>query len=313
MDTEQGKSQQIVLGMPAKMYHALERVSSSKLRMLRESVRKYHAVHIAKTMPSKASDAMRLGTLLHDMLLLPANEWLHRWELEPQCDRRSAAGKAEWAALAEKCRLSDSEPFSQEMGEKALDMAESIRGTPPGEMLFKAPDRNKTERVIVWPQPSFDAEGVPVLVDCKAMLDMTIEAPEQIEQYGSAPVDLIVDLKTTSGGVDPRNWSYTVSKYGYHMQAAWYCDAHHAATGRAAQFLFVAVNTSPPYEVGFHQLPPVALNEGRLLNEQMLLEYVRRMHTDDWLPLHSRQIVATDLPKSAYYTKDDWSLTDVEQ
>lgn len=72
----------------------------------------------------------------------------------------------------------------------------------------------------------------------------------------------IFDIKTTSGSAGP-DFSREVTKYNYALQAAFYLECLRADGETANNFVFVAVESKPPYAVGVHVLSPDYLAWGR--------------------------------------------------
>lgn len=62
------------------------------------------------------------------------------------------------------------------------------------------------------------------------------------------------DLKTARDA-SPRGFNRAVGAHGYHVQQAWYDDAHKAETGQAlTSFKFIVVESAPPHLVGVYEL-----------------------------------------------------------
>lgn len=62
------------------------------------------------------------------------------------------------------------------------------------------------------------------------------------------------DLKTTRDA-SPRAFNRSIGNLGYHIQSAWYDDAHRAETGRPLQsFEFIVIESAPPHLVGVYRL-----------------------------------------------------------
>jgi len=82
-----------------------------------------------------------------------------------------------------------------------------------------------------------------------------------------------IDLKTTGDGTD---WSFGSSlyKYNYFLQAAWYIDTLAMAGKDIETFIFITVETKPPYMVRVRELNQTAIMVGRGKYEGMLNEYV---------------------------------------
>jgi len=92
---------------------------------------------------------------------------------------------------------------------------------------------------------------------------------------------IVVDLKS-SRAPRPRDWPREVAKWGYHRQAAFYCDAVEALGYDVDCFRFVTVDNEPPYECLVYELPPEDVEQGRSENARLLDELASRLRNDDW-------------------------------
>jgi len=106
----------------------------------------------------------------------------------------------------------------------------------------------------------------------------------------------IVDYKTTTaGGADPERFAKAAVDFGYHMQAAWYCDGAAALGLGALPFVFVVQEKEPPYLVSVVQLDDEALRIGRELNALALSIYAECESAGEW-PGYPEEVVTVALP-----------------
>lgn len=89
------------------------------------------------------------------------------------------------------------------------------------------------------------------------------------------------DLKTTISA-DPQDFSRSVAKFGYNMQAAWYLAGLAAHGIDDARFLFVCVEKTPPYPVAVIELDAEAIAQGRIDMRRAIDLYKRCLDTDTW-------------------------------
>lgn len=122
--------------------------------------------------------------------------------------------------------------------------------------------------------------------------------PDWLTTLNDLPV--CVDLKTTVSA-DPDEFVRSVTKFRYHMQAAWYLDGLCANGIGDARFLFVAVEKTAPYLVSVIELDAAALAEGRRLNRQAVDLYAHCVEHDQW-PGYGDGIHTISLPS--------WALRD---
>jgi exodeoxyribonuclease VIII len=93
---------------------------------------------------------------------------------------------------------------------------------------------------------------------------------------------IAADLKTTTDA-SPRAFLRHIVDYGYHVQEAWYRDAHRYETGSELDsFKFVAVETSGPYQVAVHELDILFQRIGTELAKRARDTYAECMSTGLW-------------------------------
>jgi hypothetical protein len=92
---------------------------------------------------------------------------------------------------------------------------------------------------------------------------------------------VIPDIKTTeSASLD--NFERNISRYRWHVQAAYYIDNCKLAGIDKATFFFVCVEKTPPYAVRCLQLVNEAVNIGRALYKRDLQIYRNCMESGQW-------------------------------
>jgi len=198
----------------------------------------------------KETPAMWIGTLVHLAVLEP-DEWARyvpAWT-PPKVDRRTVEGKA--AAERFAVELAAREAACAKAGQIMID-AEEIETVNacanavleyeavPGVTLRKWLASADRELSIFWT----NAAGI----ECKARLDA----------YSGG---VILDVKTTRDA-SGRKFAYSVSDYGYHVQAAHYSDAAEAAGLTVSGFVFAAVEAAPPTIAAMWRLPPAVMARG---------------------------------------------------
>jgi exodeoxyribonuclease VIII len=109
---------------------------------------------------------------------------------------------------------------------------------------------------------------------------------------------VIVDLKTTRDA-SPDGFAKSVAQYRYHVQAAFYSDGYRAAFGEAPRgFVFIAVETEPPYLVAVYVASETMAQRGRIEYQTDLDTFRRCQDADTW-PGYSDAPLTIDLPKWA--------------
>src|SRR5690606_16617947 len=90
-----------------------------------EGLRSYYDRYVACTIPkSEPTSAMDLGTLLHAMVLEPTRI---PFAAAPECDRRTNAGKAAWAAFEADCIAAGKRAIKSDAWQCAETMLSALR------------------------------------------------------------------------------------------------------------------------------------------------------------------------------------------
>ena len=155
-------------------------------------------------------------------------------------------------------------------------MREALATHPVAGPLFERTDR-ECEASLYWQDPTTG-------VACRARPD-----------WWSKNHSLIVDLKTTSRSAAPAEFGRTAAQLGYHLQAAWYCEAARAITGVDPAFVHVVQETAPPYLVSVIQLDAEALQVGAEQAEHARHLYAECMTSGQW-PGYPATVHSAHLP-----------------
>lgn len=250
-------------------YHAMEGVSKSGLDQFAKSPAHYIS---ALQTPRAETQAMRIGSLFHSLILEPETI---RIVPAPACDRRTKAGKAEYAEF---CAVNEgAEVVSADEWEMLSGMACSIKDHPAANALLGG--NGRAENSLFW-------KDVDTGVLCKCR-------PDFYRADG-----IVVDLKTTEDA-SPRAFMCSIAKYRYHVQSAFYSDGLTTALFPVKGFVFVAVEKKPPYAVAVYQLDNQAVEAGRVLYKDELLKMAVCMVDNNW-PAYSTRIETLSLP--------DWAV-----
>lgn len=78
-----------------------------------------------------------------------------------------------------------------------------------------------------------------------------------IEELG-----IVVDVKTTQDA-SPDGFIRSVANFSYHIQDAFYTDVLRSQGKKVNKFLFVAIESKPPFMIGMYELDDVAKDFGR--------------------------------------------------
>lgn len=226
-------------------YFAHEGVSQSQLRDLARSPLHYYAKHIAKTVPSETTAAMRFGSAVHMAVLEPhlfattycTKDW----------DARTKAGKAQSDAVEAAGFI----VLPLDEANAIADIVVALREHPLASRILSA--RTHTEEPIMW------ADGLTGVV-CKAKPDACVELGGRRS---------LVDLKTATDA-DPESFSRSIATYGYALQGAHYLNGWRAAMGDVDSFTFIVVEKSAPYAVAVYELDAEAIEVGAAKRARLL-------------------------------------------
>jgi exodeoxyribonuclease VIII len=188
-------------------------------------------------------------------------------------DRRTSAGKADWAAF--ELEAEGREIITNEEGAKLAAIRDAVRSHPAAaKALAGSP---VIEQSIFWDEDS---------ISCRCR-------PDCVTEKG-----VIVDLKTTRDA-SPDGFARSVAQYRYHVQAAFYSDGYKAAFGEAPRgFVFIAVETEPPYLVAVYVASETMTSRGRIEYQTDLDTFRECLASDCW-PGYSSSPLTLDLPKWA--------------
>ena len=213
--------------LPASVYHEVDALSSTFVKdMAAKSA--LHAQH--RREHGETNEAMRLGTALHTRVLMPG---LYAAEIAvaPKVDRRSADGKAAYAAFQES--VSDRIVISEGDHIAVLGMELAIRESHAAQlMLGMARER----------EVSIFSEDAETGVQLKARLDAY--DPES---------GWVVDIKTcqtASAGA----FRSALSNSGWAIQAAFYRRVMVLAGLKFTGFVFICVEKDSPHGVGVYSI-----------------------------------------------------------
>lgn len=130
--------------------------------------------------------------------------------------------------------------------------------------------------------------------------DPVTGAPCKCRPDFETKADIIVDLKSTRDA-SRDGFGKSAVNYRYHVQAPFYLDGLNAEAGHTKfnHFVFVAVETEPPYGVGVYFTPKPAMELGRDEYIANLRTYVECKSTNTW-PSYTEVVEALQIPAWAY-------------
>lgn len=254
-------------------YHGGPGISKSHLDAVADNPRKYWQAYVnPERAPREPTPAMVIGTAIHAAILEP-DLFSKTYVVAPDISRRSNAGKEEYARW-----LEDHEGaivLTQEQYDTAVGAADSVLSNHEALDLLSHGS----------PEESFFAiePDTGELVKCRT----DWRHPERG----------IVDVKSTEDA-SPDGFIRSVFKYNYHVQVAWYRDVIEAALDAPApaDWVFIAVEKTPPYAVGLYRVPEAMVRAGRQLARERLNRIVECRRTNTWPDYNAGAIVELEPP-----------------
>lgn len=262
----------IVYDVPEDDYHAMPGVSSGKLRRLLRDSPLHAGLEIEET------DAMNLGTLVHALVLEPEKAE-RTYVVKPDVSLQSNAGKQQYVDwLVAQVGREPSRPPDDLATGKALSFQIAD---------LEAAFADSGKRIVTQSQLDTGRACRDSLRDLDDRFGMLIDGFSEVTAIARDPrtqllcrvradhvpnaYHVLVDIKTMGRTPTAEQWNRTALNSGYHIQAAFYRHVYALAEDvKARQFLFATVETSPPYDACFYEMPEAELAEGTALMEQAL-------------------------------------------
>lgn len=251
-------------------YRALPHLNQS---ILKHGLRSMLHMKNAMEVPSKTTDALIFGQLVHTLVLEP-HAYAEQFAVAPEVDRRTKAGKQEWEDFLTVNH--DRTPIKKADYDRACDMMGALRAHPVANTYL---ERIKdAEIACTWKHDG---------LDCKAKLDGVIPGRGKAKP-------IIVDLKTAMDA-SPAGFANSVAKFNYHFQQAFYVDGYAQNTKRRPRFIFLVVEKEPPHAVGVYTLDEDAERIGRKSYESVLKQW-KLCSTSDKIEGYGNEVKEISLP-----------------
>ena len=229
----------IMQKMSDKDYFAVNALSNSDFRLLKESVLHYENKELFKL----ESTSLTLGSAVHKLVLEPETfnddfiiEDFEGADLNKNTKLYKEAKKA-WLDS-----VGDREILSKDLFEQVTLMARNVKAIAGGLLQNGVAER------------AFFRKFDNVPVKCKA--DYYIES-----------AGVVIDLKTTKSIKD---FKKSILEYGYGTQSAFYSDVISSLGYKADRFVFILVETTKPYMVSVQEMQLEGIEEGRAIYSELL-------------------------------------------
>ena len=240
-----------ISGLTSREYHSSKAWSKSGLDKVHKSPAHFF------TEKSEESAALTFGRALHCAILEP-DKFNSAYTLAPKVDKRTNAGKTEWAAFELDCSIKGKEIISFDDMMTIRAMYDSIMSHPLARNIFKD---GESELSFFWKDHLTGLQ-------CRCR-------PDYYRRDG-----ILVDLKTTASAA-PHEFARSFANYRYHVQAAFYTDgvfnvSDFSTFEAPTDFLLVAVEKEPPYGLRVYRVDDRAMEFGRAAYKadlQTILEF----------------------------------------
>ena len=193
--------------------------------------------------PQEETAALRFGIAVH-MSILEPDRFAQEYIIAPKIDRRTKAGKEQYAALMESGKI----VLSKDEGDAINAMTDAIMKCDEAVDLLVG----EHEVPIEWTDPKTGEA-------CKCRPDVIGE-------------DVIVDYKTTDSCQDG-HFERSAMRYGYQLQAAMYREGLLNTRFKEYGFVFIAQEKKPPYAVRIYHCDPGWIEDGEEIYRELLDQY----------------------------------------
>jgi hypothetical protein len=293
--------------MPEPDYYQLPNyVSQSSLKVFIRNPLDYKYQFVDGNAQWASTPNMALGILVHCLLLEPRlvdqQYVVFNEDERPEPDKTMASNlnKAWKASLERDAQESGTTVIGQELYNKADAMLQvaCAHGEAMTWLVEGHPHLiQHNELAIFWRN---DCSELPL----KSKLDRLLIDVDAAKAW-------VVDYKTTSAS-NAQEFGWSVKKYGYDIQAAFYEDAardylelNHPGITFDVTVLFIPQRTAPPYQVlGVLQLDRETLSRARAKYERALQELEGCLHTGIWEQQDGIQTLYLSKPLEGIFLPD---------
>jgi exodeoxyribonuclease VIII len=278
IDSATGEVVQLgIVEMTNDKYHAAPGVSKSHLDYVADNgLRKYWHRYLApegQRIIDKETPAKVLGSAIHCAVLQP-DLLRQMYVANPGIDRRSNAGKAEYAAF--EAENKGKTILSDDDFQTALAIRDAVLRDDVARGLLAGCD---TEQPVFAIDPETGE-----LVKCQ--LDAV--------NWGSA---LVVDVKSTDDASE-RGFGKSAHNYRYDWQCGWYHDVLVTAFGEPFKaWVFLAVEKTYPYEIVPYMAQPHQIERGRVQAREQFMRIARARQTGHWPGHGGNGVMMLEMPE----------------
>lgn len=252
-----------------KEYRSREGVSSTDLKHMVKSPQHFR---YWKDHPQEDTPALLFGRASHKYML-EKDDFFTEFVIAPNIDRRTKAGKEEYAAFLEESKGKDI--ISADDFQKIQEMHEALYSTPFAEQLL-----------------SGEKELSFFLEDEETGLMMK-SRPDCLTTIGDTHV--LIDYKSTTDASSEAFMKSAIN-LAYDMQLAYYKDIMDKVTGCEHSVIFIAQEKAPPYAVNILEANEYFIKSGRDMYRTYLDLYKECSDSGNWYGFINGEINSLGLP-----------------
>ena len=265
-------------------YHSLDYVSKSHLDLINKSPFHYWDRYInpERVIP-EPTKAMFLGSAFHTIVLEP--DLFEKEYIVESANAPKRPTAIQRNAKKPSTQTLDAIAYWEEFDKKAngknlISIEDYDRLTIMRKRIFAHPAANTILNMAGICEQSYQWKDSETGEICKSRPD-----------FHTDDGSLIVDLKTTSDASE-LGFQKSVHNFRYHVQAGWYLRS----LKEAEQFVFIAVESKPPYLVAVYNASPDMINAGNRVANKDLATLAQCRKTNKWIG-YSEEITNLDLPR----------------
>lgn len=255
--------------IPNKEYHARDGVSSTDLKHMVKSPAHFR---YWKDHPQEDTPALLFGRASHKYIL-EKDDFFTEFAVAPNIDRRTKAGKEEYAKFLEDSKGKDI--ISADDLQKIREMREALYTTSFVEQLLAG------EKELSY---FLEDEGTGLIIKCR---------PDALVQIGDAHI--LVDYKSTADA-SSEAFMRSAINLNYDLQMAMYKEIVDKTTGFEHSVIFIAQEKTPPYAVNILEANEYFIKSGRDMYRTYLDLYKECSDSGNWYGFVNGAINSLGLP-----------------
>lgn len=250
-------------------YRKAEGISSTDLKQIAKSPAHFR---YWKDNPKEDTPALLFGRAVHKYVL-EIEDFFNEFAVAPNVDRRTKAGKEQWALFEVDNQGKDI--ISTDDFEKVKAMREALYNTPFAEQLL-----NGKKELSYFKKD----ENTGLILKCR---------PDCLTDIGNT--HLLIDYKSTDNA-DSDVFMKQAINLMYDLQMSFYKDILDEITGNQHTVIFIAQEKSAPYCVNILEANEYFLKSGKDMYKTMLERYAECESTGNWYGYLNGSINTLGLP-----------------